>query len=336
MKLKNRTLLLIAITLLTLLSLPAHFVDSLRGQAVLLFSPLWQSVIDLKHFASSPFGDASIANREDAVQTKDQEIKRLLLENQLLGNEIAYLKELVENEHEITHQMLQNSFLGSASMALLNRHQEELLATFQLRLIHLPARVVYRPINVWDSSLWIDKGEQDNKHHNRIVIAKNSPVVVGTSVVGVVDYVGEKQSRVRLITDSNLNLSVRVKRGEWLLAKGEMVGKSEPYARSRRTTLKGVGFNYDFLDKAGPARDLRSGEPLSKSPLYPTMPIVQTDDLLITTGMDGVFPPNLHVGIVKKIAPLKEGDYAYDLEAESMLTELNSLMLVFILPPQGT
>jgi rod shape-determining protein MreC len=328
MKLKNRTLLLIAFSLLALLSLPSSFVDSLRGKAVSSFSSIWQSLLDIKLFAESPLEHAA-----DDVQTKDQEIKRLLLENQLLGNELAHLKELVDNEHEITHHLTEDPFLRPLTKELLSQHQKEVLAQFHLQLIHIPARVIFRPINAWDSSLWIDKGEQDNKELNRIVIAKNSPVVIGTTVVGVVDFVGEKQSRVRLITDSNLNLSVRIKRGKWLLAKGELIGKAEPSARSHRTLLKGVGFNYDFADKEGPARDLRTGEPLEKGTPFPALPLVQVNDTLITTGMDGVFPPNLVVGLVKKIIPLKEGDYAYDLEAESPLKDLNSLMLVFVLPP---
>ncbi len=332
MKLKNRTLALIAISLITFLTLPAVFVDNLRGITVSTFSPLWQSLLDLKLFAQNPFGSDSHAS-SDNVQTKDQEIKRLLLENQLLGNEIAYLKEMVELEHELSLQLADEAIAKSINKSALNKHQKEVISQFNLQLIHIPARVIFRPINAWNSSLWIDKGTKDNLALKRTVIAKNSPVVIGASVVGVVDFVGETQSRVRLITDSNLNLSVRIKRGNWMLAKGELIGKSESISRSHKIILKGVGFNYDFSDKEGPARDLRTGRPFEKNSSFPEMPLVQVDDELITTGMDGVFPPHLKVGKVHKIAPLKEGDYAYDLEAESILKDLNSLMLVFVLPP---
>jgi len=333
MKLKNRTLALIAISLITLLTLPTTFVDGLRGATVSTFSPLWQGLLDLKIFAQNPLESTSQVAGSDDVQTKDQEIKRLLLENQLLGNELAYLKDLVEMEHDMGLQLLDEAVARSTSKPALNKHQQEVIAQFNLQLIHIPARVIFRPINAWNSSLWVDKGQQDNLLLKRTVIAKNSPVVIGTSVVGVVDFVGERQSRVRLITDSNLNLSVRIKRGKWLLAKGELIGKSESISRSHRTLLKGVGFNYDFADKEGPARDLRTGKLLEKNSSIPEMPLVQVNDDLVTTGMDGVFPRNLTVGRVHKIAPLKEGDYAYDLEAESHLKDLNALMLVFILPP---
>lgn len=325
---KNRTFPLLALTLLTLFTLPPRFVDNLRGNTVALMAPFWQTLVSMKIFLQAPFDSFSAS---DEVQTKDQEIQRLLLENQLLGNELAYLKELVEEEHEIQNQLLDEAIARSLSKQELNRHQKELLDHFHLRLIHIPARVIYRPINAWNSSLWVDKGEADNRELNRMVIGKNSPVVIGTSVVGVVDYVGEKQSRIRLITDSHLNLSVRIQRGTRLLAKGELVGESKPLARSHRTVLKGTGFNYDFADEEGPARDLRTGEPLDKK--GGALPLLQQSDLLVTTGLDGVFPPLLKVGTITKIFPLKEGDYAYDLEAESSSGDLNSLTLVFILPP---
>lgn len=297
--------------------------------------PFWQELLHLKFFLGSPFYSLFSSDASDEVVTKDQEIQRLLLENQLLGNEISFLKEVVEHEHEILEHVLQDPLAIAHTIPkdTMTRHQKEALALFELKLIHTPARVIFRPVNAWNSSLWVDKGEEDNQALGRAVIQKNSPVVVGTSIVGVIDYVGQNQSRVRLITDSGLNPSVRVKRGAWLLAKGELRGEAEPLARSHRSKILGVGFNYDFDDQEGPARDLRTGEPLEKNSKYPTQGLIQLNDLLVTTGMDGVFPPGLEAGVVKKIKTLKEGDYAWDLEAESTAGDLNALMVVFILPP---
>lgn len=323
---------LFSISLITLLSFSPTFSDTLRGGTVRAFSPYWKELLNIRYFLASPFQALFSTDPQEEVVTKDQEIQRLLLENQLLGNEIAYLKEVVEHEHQIVEEMLSEPLTRQTSKEMVSRHQQEALSLFELKLIHLPARVIFRPLNSWNSSLWVDKGEEDNLLLGRDVIQKNSPVVVGTSIVGVVDYVGKKESRVRLITDSGLNPSVRVKRGGWLLAKGELKGEAEPQARSHRSTLLGVGFNYDFADAEGPARDLRSGEPLEKHSKYPTMPLLQVNDLLVTTGMDGVFPPGLEAGVVKKIQTLKEGDFAWDLEAESTAGDLNKLMIVFILP----
>lgn len=307
----HRSLFLICLSMITLLSFSPSASDALRGGMVGTLTPYWQKLF----------------HSDDEATAKDREIQRLLLENQLLGNEIEFLKNVVEHEHSIVEEMLQEPLTRHVSREMMAKHQKQTLDLFDLKLTHLPAKVIFRPVNSWNSSLWIDKGEEDG------VIQKNSPVVVGKSIVGVVDYVGKKESRVRLITDSGLNPSVRIKRGSWLLAKGELRGESDPLARSHRSRLLGMGFNYDFADEEGPARDLRSGEPLEKNSKVPAMPLVQLNDVLITTGMDGVFPPGLEAGVVKKIQTLKEGDFAWDLEAESTAGDLNSLTIVFVLPP---
>lgn len=246
----------------------------------------------------------------------------------------------------------------------------------------LPARIIFRSPSSWNSSLWINVGEQNNDGYASPLIAKNSPVLIGDSVVGVVDYVGKKQSRVRLITDSGLVPAVRVARGyeqnkamvenisdmlfylnshpdfydanekmavehvlkhfkqkllekknSWYLAKGEIRGKSYPAWRKDAHLLQGSGFNYDFEDEFGPARDLRSGEPVGGD--GEAMPLVKVHDLLITTGMDGVFPPGLKVATVTKIDPLKEGDYAFELEARPTVGNLDDLTWVYVIPPLG-
>ena len=52
---------------------------------------------------------------------------------------------------------------------------------------------------------------------------------------------------------------------EHLLAKGEVHGKSGPLWASKNILLQGTGFNYDFADEVGPARDLRTGIPYGKT-----------------------------------------------------------------------
>jgi len=166
------------------------------------------------------------------------------------------------------------------------------------------ARVIYRAPSTWNSSVWVDLGERND-------ISVNSPVLVDGYLVGIVEMVGKKQSRVRLLTDTSLVVSVRAQRGEMqhremvklidqlglalslstenllpsdeektlaetlsalkskleglggsrYLAKGELFGTSSSLWRSRSSVLKGVGFNYDFEDGDGPARDLRTGKP---------------------------------------------------------------------------
>ena len=83
--------------------------------------------------------------------------------------------------------------------------------------------------------------------------------------------------------------------------------------------LKGVGFNFDYPDEDGSSRDGK-------------VPILKEGDLLVTSGLDGVFPPGIRVGTVTSITPPKEGSYAYDIEVRPAADHLNDLETVFILP----
>lgn len=234
----------------------------------------------------------------------------------------------------------------------------------------IQAKVIFRENISFGSFLWVDRGESDNKRLGTSVIAKKSPVVLGKGVVGVVEEVLEKKSLVRLITDPKLQIAVRVDRGkkgiyleerlielakllekeemifknqehkelthDWiqvlldkvrplrgaLLAKGVIQGVANPGWRVTNDTLSGYGFNYDFADSEGGPFDLR------------TEHLIQVGDLLVTTGLDGVFPKGLHVGVVTKIDTLKEGGYAYGLCASPSVHELQYLDHVQILPPQ--
>lgn len=264
-----------------------------------------------------------------------------------------------------------------------NRRLQEMLHGMFLKehISPLVARVVFRSYSAWNSSFWIDKGSDDNAP-DTLVIAKNSPVLSGDALVGVVEYVGKKASLVRLITDSGIYPAVRVARtavcGDALcqvaaavetneisfekpeekaaflyllhkleeqvgdqkveyLAKGELQGHGEPFWRTPGHFLRGIGFNYDWKDHAGPARDLRTGAPIDPDKEYTdraALPLIQTRDLLVTSGLDGIFPPGLKVATVTSIAPLKEGDYAYEIQATAVASKLLDLEYVFVLPPQ--
>lgn len=188
------------------------------------------------------------------------------------------------------------------------------------------AKVVYRAPSFWDSSCWVRAAPQKG------MLAKNSPVVLGTTLIGIIDLETPDQSRVRLITDPQMVVSVRAMRDGIPLAKGELCGCLHPSNRTRGITLSGVGFHYDFADEEGPARDLRTGQPTGH-PDSPFMPLLAVGDRLVTTGMDGLFPKGLDVAEVTSISPLQEGDYFYDLEAKSLAKSLDALNFVFVLLP---
>ncbi len=312
--------LLLVGALFLLLSLPPLFMSSFRGKVFAFFSPTMKM---------------------SSKGVKDSEVEKLETENHLLRIEVMKLRAHLE------HAGLDDSVVAKA----------------------IAARVIYRDPASWSSSVWIDVGKLTGP-----MIQKNSPVVVGRALVGVIDYVGKRQSRVRLISDVGLKPAVRAVRGHaqnmalvehldpilrhlstrkdlpisrddqttlvrnltqfkerlsddcegWHLAKGILQGAGSPLWRSVNHTLRGIGFNYDFADAYGPARELASGRP-----------IIQVQDLLVTTGLDGVFPPGLSVGEVTKILPLQEGAYTYEIEAVPAIGNLDALQTLFVIPPIG-
>lgn len=331
---------LIFFSLLGLMSLPKAPTESLRGSMIAFLAPAWQQLLAAKTFFN---GNSNLENNSQASSNSIDEVHKLRLENTLLKQEINQLKEMMQREMQILAQLTAKEKSPGAhetSNLIRKRHRLEMTKLLQLQLQAIPAKVIFRSPASWNSSLWIDIGTATNDTLGKEVIAKNSPVMVGTSVIGVVDFVGYKQARVRLITDSGLTPSVRAVRnqpsGEPLyLAKGEVYGAGTPLWRSQRHLLKGSGFNYDFGDDEGPARDLRTGKPIDSDAETTALPIVQVGDMLVTTGMDGVFPPDLLIAEVTKVHMLKEGDYYYDLEALPIAGSLDDLSLVFVLPPIG-
>ncbi len=233
------------------------------------------------------------------------------------------------------------------------------------------AKILYRNPSTWSDFFWIDLGENSNQEGSKIVL--NSPVLYDGSLIGIIDYVGKKQSRVQLITNSNLTISVRALRGQdqyldlqnhleallsspitqeidalefelsklknrlqsetqsWYLAKGEIYGSSEPLWRSKSHLLLGRGFNCESGDEKGVQRDLITGKSLDA--LEIEIPILKRGDLLITTGLDGVFPEGLQVARVTEVEDLAEGSFAYSLRARPIVPHLNDLQYVEVILP---
>lgn len=358
--------LFLAIFLLILMSLSPLSSEKIREKIVRSISSL---PIDASH----------------ALTTAEVEIQKLRLENQTLKSEMQRLKSLVHNERKLMKSLKINAHTSQEFNEAIKQHFANLQQLMTFQFLAAPAKVIFRSTSSWKSSLWVNVGRSTNKTLNRNVIAKNSPVVVGNTIVGVIDYVGEQQSRIRLISDSGLSPSVRAARGSiqksllcdsidlladrleafsgsinstakgsllsqldqmlnalkedegetWYLAKGELHGSKSQLWRSSGALLQGVGFNYDFPDEYGPARDLRSGIPLNSKTQSQVVPLLKEHDVLVTTGMDGVFPAGLYVAEIVKIDPLEEGDYTYNLEARPIAGNLEELSLVYVIPPLG-
>lgn len=354
--------ILVFCALLFLLSRSKSTVENLQGMIIASLAPIW--------------------NRETDSKFDNELFLRLQIENRLLKNEVNRNQELLKEAFYLKKEFQR---LHSPNN-IIQSHLKELQLLLDRRLETIPARVIYRASGSWNSFLWIDAGNSTNKALGRRIVAKNSPVTVGNSLVGVIDYVGKNQSRVRLITDGELFPAVRSVRGQpqamrlvetlnilldhlndresifadseerdslfqqleklqtvlsekrdtLYLAKGELQGCCAPEKRSHGNLLKGVGFNYDYADEKGPARDLRSGIPYDTKK-FPKEPIalLKPRDLLITSGMDGIFPEGLQVAEVTRVFPLEEGSYHYELQAYPTAGNLDALSLVFIMAPQG-
>lgn len=360
-KIRPVPFLLILAAILLVMSLPRAFSEKSRGALVAFFSPFWGQAAQAKDMTAQMIsGDNAYAKEIQGLQTDNQALKR----------ELKHLQDIIKQELYLTRSGAQRS--------------NEWLKLVDAYTDALPATVIFRHPSSWNSSCWINVGTNDNLRLGKNIISKNSPVVVGYSLVGVIDFVGNNQSRVRLLTDSGLTPSVRAVRGNprqqmlaeqlnlmmdslmeqdalftnadqkmqlidrleniqqkliedptaLYLAKGFLSGSSKPAWRSQGTLLKGSGFNCDFADALSPARDLRTGAAIGTDK-QAACTILQEKDLLVTTGMDGVFPAGLHVAKVTKIYPLKEGDYYYELEASPVAGNLDDLTLLYILPPVG-
>lgn len=359
--------LFLGLFLFALIHLPGRWTDLWRSQAAATLAPAWRSVLPAtsRTFSRRASDTAALQAEVDALQEWLREEKRL----QELSAQVAAL-------------------LGASPDKLkgdLQRRVERQKQILEQRYLSMPAQVIFRDPSCWSSVLWIALGEADNRAVGRITVARNSPVLLGNSLIGVVEYVGESQSRVRLITDAGLIVAVRSSRGgaqngelaahvqnllerirtrldlfssleeqqrfidllslfqerlqpaaeEELLAKGELSGCSAPLWRSRGSGLKGSGFNYDYADAEGSARDLRTGRPFGLNSGAPK-PLIKEGDLLVTSGLDGIFPPGIPVAIAKMVKPLSEGSCTYDLEAIPAAGDLHNLQTLFVLPPLGS
>ncbi|CRX37464.1 rod shape-determining protein MreC [Estrella lausannensis] len=333
--------LLFLLLILSLLSIPAAKSSAFKGSIMEGLTPFWSML--------QPKNEPDVKSKDTA-----QKAEELKIEIRELRQEIKHLKAILKEEE-----------IGKTKVYPVNNPRQKAAA----------ARIIFRPPLFWSSFVLIDKGDAFNEAAGRAVISKGSPVISQGALVGVVDWVGKKMSRVRLITDEGLQPSVRIVRGEekdsaldglalrlileleseageaarslsqqlksylkrhkkseetLFLAKGVLQGRSQPLWRSSSLELKGFGFNYDFSDEEGPARDLLTGK--TDNPQEEAVPIIKAGDLLVTSGLDGIFPEGIPVAYVKQVDKLKEGDFYFSIRAIPYAPHINQLADVFVLP----
>ncbi len=364
--------LFLGLVLFGAIGLSPEAVDRLRSKAASVSSFFWKSLSPQAAGISFPARSTALP-----IQVSDKPFDA----------HSEALQEAVSDQRDVQRQAERLAALfGSKEAeklgAAAKKHLQEYRDLLAMRYAAMPAQVIFRDPAFWSSSLWISVGEVNNRAAQKTVVGKNSPVLAHGALIGVVEYVGESQSRVRLISDAGVAIAVRAMRGgtqnreliehvrslrerievrpdlfssaeeqarflSWLLAfedrikpswedemlaKGELRGSSAPLWRSQGSSLKGSGFNYDYSDENGPARDLRTGRPIGAVAAKETS-LLREGDLLVTSGLDGVFPAGIPVAIVQSVGDLKEGGFFYDVEAKAAAGSLQDLQTALVLPP---
>ncbi len=355
--------------LFLLLTLPASFTNKVRRAAVSAVSPFWTTL--------------------HQSQKRSADMMQLTLENQRLHEALEEVFEWALAEEGVQSQLEKLGILSEKAkeegsfQEFFARRKRELQQRVDLQLQSIPAKIIFRDPLSSNHFVWINVGERENESLGKRIIAVDSPVVVGDALVGVVEAVEKNRSKVRLITDSGLGISVRTARGfsqchvlqrmidalfpickekedlfsspeekklflqmllrvrerslqekrEWFLAKGILQGANAPLWPFHAYTLKGRGFNYDCADAESSSQPLKTG---TLPGMKDAQRLVVQGDLLITSGMDGVFPAGLEVATVTRVFPLQDGAYAYDLEAMPVVADLQDLTVVFVMPPLFT
>ncbi|SPN73856.1 rod shape-determining protein MreC,rod shape-determining protein MreC,rod shape-determining protein MreC [Chlamydia serpentis] len=312
-KIKIYIYILVALGVLSFRSLPKNAYDNIRSNFVSLHAKLFPKI------KPAPYSD--LANLE--------------LENLILKERVAALE-------------------GKLAFYKVSNHTPSLFPEILTPYFHnlVEGRVIYRDYAHWSSSCWVNIG----KSHG---IRKNSPVLSGKVLVGLVDYVGENQSRIRLITDVGMKPSVVAMRGKiqvlWIKdSLNELITQVEELSHAyilekdkyekiillkeldsliqgeqenqilSRGILSGIGgafWREGSLSLEGEGFCSSEGKSLLPG------------DILVTTGLDGIFPPGLLVARVTKVKAPRDGACTFKIEAQPLERNMMELSRLFILPP---
>jgi rod shape-determining protein MreC len=368
----------IAFVLVFALGFPQKGAIHLRSVAIASVFPAWSGVdTAFSALFSKLFAFRYVDSPEKIVQ-RESRLEKLEQENCSLLRQLGCVRDWLLCEERLEKEVEQLSMVTTAAVddPFFERRRLSLLHRIDSELHAIPAKIIFREPATWSQMVWIDVGEEDNGNLALPVVQKDSPILVGDGLVGVIERVGKRRSLVRLITDPTLNVAVRVVRGrekdrlvasgvdyligllvheprfekkvreleifkdqleisqkDSILAKGILHGFSFPLGRAYTHHLKGEGFNYDYSDAEGPARNLRTGNPYHSNSRDEPVSLIETGDLLETSGLDSLFPEGLRVAMVERVEPLNEGAVSYEIEAKSIIPSLDQMKHVLVIPP---
>lgn len=309
--------------LVLLLFIPPFFVQKFRGRMIALVSPAWKQLSHHPEDATKQRLEAEnhllrlelIRLQGGAEELKFHEERTLVVPAHIIYRDpgqwmtVCWVDVGEKTNRLIGHPVIEHNapvLVGRALVGVVDKVYEN---QSSIRLITDPA---VKP------SVRVVRGYL----HNRLVAEQIQ------GVIGRLESHAPKE-----VVSYLLGVQKQLEKDgkDWLLAKGVIQGSGVPLWRGRDHLLKGIGFNCDFPDGQAGARELRTGK-LIDNPTEEAMPILQEKDLLITTGLDGVFPMGLPVAEVTKVYPLREGAYAYEIEATPVVKHLEALQTVCIIP----
>lgn len=113
-------------------------------------------------------------------------------------------------KYKLENEKLNNNLIDNEIIINKNKELEEEINTLKeelnLKKLYTSYDIIYSTVISYDNItniFIIDKGKNDN-------IEKNSPVVISTGLIGFIDILYNDTSVVKLINNSNLNLSIKV------------------------------------------------------------------------------------------------------------------------------
>jgi rod shape-determining protein MreC len=205
------------------------------------------------------------------------------------------LKTLEQLEKENQELAVQNQELRAVNQTLrgLEEDNNKLRRALNYReraIFHLvPARIIARDASSWWNTVKIDRGFADG-------VESDMPVLTESGLVGKTTTVAKNAATVLLIADESCKVAVTVEgTREQGIARGE---------RTSTTAMPEIGLN--FLSKDA---NLTSGQHV------------------VTSGVGGVYPPGVQVGVVKEFKSRPLDGFATIVPAVD-LTTLEDLFVV--------